>query len=612
MATGLGFSYDSDGDGQAENYWRAGAPLTLARSGNVPVGYDAYFAATAGTISEATLTGATLTVGNADAIVTFLHSDGQSHDISYMKADGTTGTHAAIALDGTETNPFPGNQWYFVGKDITYSQTIPSGHSDACITIDGGEATIILGDGCVMNIGTSEKPINGLGITYNYLNQSYLTIYGQTLDDANAGHLNIFSDRFYYGIDLGNYTQHSGNVSITTNDADAIHTGIFTLKGGTLNVSVGDIWGIACVEATISGGKLDVTTNDNSANCEIYAYEGNITLGYTNADDHIHVNSYSLNTEEGYTVKIADGQYLYNGTEVLSGVISDLSKVNDKTLIPYIESTTADGTAILYDNDAGLPDGHKNADRLAALADDGQTHDIMLLGRTLYTDGAWNTLCLPFAMTAEQVSAQLAPAALMTLGSSAFAGGELTLTFEDATTIEAGKPYIIKWTRPDGYTVDGGFDITNPVFTGVTIPSGYTSSEAITAALATASCSTDYVTFIGTYGPTAIYTDPATNLYLGSGNTLYWPSSAKDINSFRAYFHLNNGLTAGNSQNNARQFVLNFGDGSETTSLSEELRVKSEEFATATEWYTLDGRKLNAKPTKKGLYIVNGRKVAIK
>ena len=30
------------------------------------------------------------------------------------------------------------------------------------------------------------------------------------------------------------------------------------------------------------------------------------------------------------------------------------------------------------------------------------------------------------------------------------------------------------------------------------------------------------------------------------------------------------------------------------------------------EWYTLDGRKLNGKPTTKGLYIVNGKKVMIK
>ena len=47
----------------------------------------------------------------------------------------------------------------------------------------------------------------------------------------------------------------------------------------------------------------------------------------------------------------------------------------------------------------------------------------------------------------------------------------------------------------------------------------------------------------------------------------------------------------------------------ETTSISEELRVKSEEIATAPV-YDLQGRRVNA-PTK-GVYIVNGRKVVVK
>ena len=32
----------------------------------------------------------------------------------------------------------------------------------------------------------------------------------------------------------------------------------------------------------------------------------------------------------------------------------------------------------------------------------------------------------------------------------------------------------------------------------------------------------------------------------------------------------------------------------------------------AGEWYTIDGRKLSGKPVQKGIYIVNGRKVAVK
>ena len=59
----------------------------------------------------------------------------------------------------------------------------------------------------------------------------------------------------------------------------------------------------------------------------------------------------------------------------------------------------------------------------------------------------------------------------------------------------------------------------------------------------------------------------------------------------------------------ARQFTMVFEDA---TGISEELRVKSEEFATATDWYTLDGRKLSGKPTKSGVYVNSGRKVVIK
>ena len=40
--------------------------------------------------------------------------------------------------------------------------------------------------------------------------------------------------------------------------------------------------------------------------------------------------------------------------------------------------------------------------------------------------------------------------------------------------------------------------------------------------------------------------------------------------------------------------------------------MKNEESATATGWYTIDGRKLNGKPGEKGVYILNGRKIVIR
>ena len=128
----------------------------------------------------------------------------------------------------------------------------------------------------------------------------------------------------------------------------------------------------------------------------------------------------------------------------------------------------------------------------------------------------------------------------------------------------------------------------------------------------TGSGSDGSVTFKGTFGPHDIGgTDgDNTKLYLGNGNKLYWPSGAKSINAFRAYFQLNNGITAGNQPNSGvRAFVLNF-DGDEETGIATTNYTDSTDSDNA--WYDLSGRKLSGKPTTKGLYINNGKKVVIK
>ena len=75
----------------------------------------------------------------------------------------------------------------------------------------------------------------------------------------------------------------------------------------------------------------------------------------------------------------------------------------------------------------------------------------------------------------------------------------------------------------------------------------------------------------------------------------------------RAYLDVSATLSAAPSLG----FDISF-DDEETTSLSEELSVESEEFATAAEWYDLSGRRLPQKPTLRGIYINNGKKVVIK
>ena len=237
-----------------------------------------------------------------------------------------------------------------------------------------------------------------------------------------------------------------------------------------------------------------------------------------------------------------------------------------------------------------------NADNSTTISDkDGYVADVTLDGRTFYRDGAWNTLCLPFSM-ASFTGTPLEGATVKTLASTSFEDGTLTMNFsDDVTTIEAGKPYIVKWAN--------GTDIENPVFNGIIISN------------VTANAETDYVDFVGTYSPVSIYTDEKTNLYLGAENTLYYPTATDfKVNAFRGYFQLN-GLTAGEPTSPVRAFKLNFGDEGDVTTGIVSAEANSSLFtlhSSLSEWYTLDGRRLSGKPTQRGIYINNGKKTVIK
>jgi hypothetical protein len=147
-------------------------------------------------------------------------------------------------------------------------------------------------------------------------------------------------------------------------------------------------------------------------------------------------------------------------------------------------------------------------------------------------------------------------------------------------------------------SVDPDMNLVNPMFKEVTISD------------AAANVSTDYVDFIGTYSPVSIYTAGKTNLYLGADNTLYYPTATDfQVNAFRGYFQLKLGDSADPSAG-VRAFVLNFGDGEATGIIS----VHDSGFMVngSDVWYTLDGRKLDGKPTQRGIYINNGKKTIIK
>ena len=212
-----------------------------------------------------------------------------------------------------------------------------------------------------------------------------------------------------------------------------------------------------------------------------------------------------------------------------------------------------------------------------------KVNTLTLSGRTLYKDGDWNTLCLPFDVSVLEGSA-LEGATLMELdaSSSNLNGNTLTLNFNTATSIEAGKPYLIKW--------GSGSNIVNPVFGGVTISNTAAQTVNFTGGQ-----------FIGTYSSVSIEGEKGNIWFVGAGNTLFNPDDASSsLKALRAYFMID-----GSKQ--VKSINMNFDEDASGIGLTE-----STEKTEGTEGviYNLQGQQLSA--PQRGINIIGGKKVLVK
>ena len=230
----------------------------------------------------------------------------------------------------------------------------------------------------------------------------------------------------------------------------------------------------------------------------------------------------------------------------------------------------------------------------------GKTKNVTLSGRTLYKDGKWNTLCLPFDV--KIAGSVLEGATARPLTSASITGSTMNLTFGDAVTeLTAGTPYIIKWGA-SGTTV-----IANPVFTGVTISTADNSYDNHESGVTR-------VRFFGNYDKRTFNSEDKSILFLGSDDKLYYPDgvATTTIGACRAYFKIGDDDTENTLP--ARlltAFSLDLSDET-ATGIAEVQTVPAPSISRNTGWYTLDGRRLQGQPTTKGLYINNGRKMIVK
>lgn len=206
-----------------------------------------------------------------------------------------------------------------------------------------------------------------------------------------------------------------------------------------------------------------------------------------------------------------------------------LSGTEKNCINDHYEHRMADAnTVISASGVVVLRDDVNNSAVISAMA--GQSKNVTI-GRT-FVHGAWNSICLPFNVSAATVSNVFGESTqLKRLDSSEFTDGELSLSFEDIAVslagtiiIEAGKPYLIKPSN--------GADVVNPVFGGVTIVNG------------SASTVTDVATFTPVINPTTFTARDMTILFISGDGQLSFPLNDEGIKGFRAYIKLT-GAAAG-------------------------------------------------------------------
>lgn len=208
-------------------------------------------------------------------------------------------------------------------------------------------------------------------------------------------------------------------------------------------------------------------------------------------------------------------------------------------------------------------------------ANNGKTQDVTLT-RSLKA-GAWNTICLPFDVTAEQVESVLkATGNVKEFDKEDKATA--TIFFKPATEMKAGVPYLIKPTE----------DATVLNFKGVTINNVDKLNRKN---------GNDYC-ICGVFGKYTMKTD-GTELFLNAAGKFVAPAAATNtMKGFRAYFYVPSKVSAA---------ALNINIDGETTGINS-IETNA---AVNGKVYNLNGQYVgnSLNGLKKGIYVVNGKKV---
>ena len=230
---------------------------------------------------------------------------------------------------------------------------------------------------------------------------------------------------------------------------------------------------------------------------------------------------------------------------------------------------------------------------------------VKLSNRKFYRDGYWNTLTLPFSLDASKLANTcLRDADIRTFKSASWDAPNQRLTINFSSTndgeIHAGVPCLVRWGTP---TDNPGDVLEDPIFTNVEVTitdqsvfndeDEYNKYETVSGGLR----------FQAQIAPVQVTANSKT-LLLGGENKLYKPDNSMWVYATRAYFTYTGSIAM------AREFVMDFGEGEQTTTYIDNITVEDNHESQVEGIFNLNGQRLNA--PQKGINIINGKKVVIK
>lgn len=272
-------------------------------------------------------------------------------------------------------------------------------------------------------------------------------------------------------------------------------------------------------------------------------------------------------------------------------------RIHDTSTSPdiyiYKKASSATTTDITLD---GLNAEAKNVDAVKDY--EGKTVDKITINRSFAADGGWYTLCLPFALTADDIKTTFKDALFNEFESvSVNNQGVAQLKFKKVTETKAGIPYMV---LPRGTTVE------KPVFNNKTIEK--TTPQIITRTCEASDGETLSYQFKGVYDPTVVSGENNVRFVGGNqGTELLIPDGKGTIKGLRAYFVFPN-----SSEGIITQAKLNIDDDSTTGIIS--INAINANHSNETNIYTLSGQQVskNPKTLKPGIYIKHGKKIMVR